>query len=148
MWHGRRGRRGGALPVATLMKTFAVWRLAVWQLATACGTCNGQQQQQRDGNRDGNGDGVGNWSRVISHVMAVWQSRILLHPSISLSLSLSRPQSVVALCSGYGYGYGKWLQLRGLRPCDALEIVVAAPAASVVVVILLCCCFRCLTATG
>lgn len=84
----RRGRRGGALPVATLMKTFAVWRLAVWQLATACGTCNGQQQQQRDGNRDGNGDGVGNWSRVISHVMAVWQSRILLHPSISLSLSI------------------------------------------------------------
>lgn len=36
-------------------------------------------------NRDGNG--VGNRSRVISHVMAVWQSRILLHPSISLSPS-------------------------------------------------------------
>lgn len=84
--------------------------------------------------------------------MAVWQSRILLHPSIYLSLSL-RPQSVVALCSGYGYGYGKWLQLQGLRPCDALEIVVAAPvvavvASTAVAVILLCCCLRCLTATG
>lgn len=68
-------------------------------------------------------------------------------PSVHLSLSLTRPQSVVALCSGYGYGYGKWLQLRGLRPCDALEIVVAAPVVAAAV-IFLCCCFRCLTATG
>lgn len=116
----RRGRRGGALPVATLMKTFAVWRLAVWQLATACGTCNRQKQQQRVGNRDGNGDGVGNWSRVISHVMAVWQSRILLHPSISLSLypglNLSWPCAAVTVtvtANGYSYGdYGLAMHLK------------------------------------
>lgn len=146
MWHGRRGQRGGALPVATLMKTFAVWRLAVWQLATACGTCNGQQQQRRQQGWQWR------WRwQLESGNQPCYGSLAVPHPAPSVHLSRSWPQSVVALCSGYGYGYGKWLQLRGLRPCDALEIVVAAHAVPVVVaaaVILLCCCFRCLTATG
>lgn len=75
--------------VASLMKTFAVWRLAVWQLATACGTCNGQQQQQwwqwrwrwhwqqESGNQPCYG------SLAVSHPA----------PSVHLSLSLS-PSSI------------------------------------------------------